>query len=249
MKLHRLFVSSLIITSLAVATTALAADAPSVDSILTKYVTALGGKAAMEKVTSQLLKIKLESENMGGPSEGEVCAKLPNKQVSHIELNGVGTMDEGFDGTVAWARTPWETGVRVKTGDELAKVKRDAEFHRELKLKTLYPDLAYKGTEKVGEEEAYLLESKPSASSKEKMLFSSKTGLLIRQESDFEGPQGAVSLVMLPQEYKTLNGLKYPSQIKMKVSTGGQTFEFMMKIVDVKHNVTIEDAKFAKPSA
>ena len=189
----------------------------------------------------------MESETLG-ESQGEVYAKAPNKQWSQIEFAGAGTMNEGFDGTMAWAKTPWE-GLRVKSGDELAKAKRDAELHRELKFKTLYPGLAYKGTEKAGEEQAYVLECKPSATSKEKFFFSPKTGLLMRQESELEGPQGRVSVATQVQEYKTVEGLKHPSQLKLKVTVGDQTFEFTMKVLEVKYNVPLDDAKFAKPAA
>lgn len=224
-----------------------AADAPSLDSILAKNIEAMGGKAALEKVNTRVLKFKMESEAIGA-SEGEIFAKAPNKQRTQIELSSSGTISEGFDGSIAWAQSPWQP-LREKTGDELAKTKRDAEFHRELKLKSIYPDLAYKGTEKAGDEEVYVLESKPSASSKERFYISTKTGLVVRQDSEFEGGQGQVALSLLAQDYKAFDGIKYPTQVKLKVSAGGQDFEFTMKILEVKHNVTIEDTKFAKPSA
>jgi len=247
MKKNNLVVLSVVVAALAVGSRVEAGESPTVDSILARYVKEMGGKTALEKVTSRVLKIKLESEAMG-TGDGEIYAKAPNKQWSRIELPGVGTMNEGFDGKVAWAKNPWE-GLRIKTGEELAKIKRDAEFHRELTCKKIYPDLAYKGTAKVDEEEADVLESKPSASSREKFFFSRKTGLLVRQESEFEGPPGRVTLVLQPREYKTLDGLKYPTQLKLKGSAGEQSFEFKIRIVEAKHNVEIEDAKFAKPEA
>jgi hypothetical protein len=246
MNLTPLLVRALILCSISITGAAAAADAPTVDAILSKHIEASGGKAAMERVNSRLIKFKLESETFAD-SEGEVFATVPNKQRSHVELATAGAIDEGFDGAVAWAKTPWEA-LRVKGGDELAKVKRDADFHRNLKLKSLYPGLAYKATEKVGEEEAYLLESKPTASSKERFWFGAKSGLLVRQESEFEGPQGVVNINMLTQDYKTFDGLKYPGVTKLKISVGGQNIEFTMKAVDVKHNVKIDAAKFAKPA-
>ncbi len=247
-KMSRILVATMAMATLGIGLPAKAAEEPSVDSIMNRYVQELGGKAAMEKIKSRVLKVKLESENFPA-SEGEIYSKMPNKQWSRIELAGVGTMNEGFDGTVAWAKTPWEA-LRVKSGDELAKVKRDAEFHRELTFKKTYPDLAYKGTGKVGEEEAYVLESKPSSSSKEKFLFSRKSGLLLQQESEFQGPQGvATSVVVQPRDYKTSEGLKYPSELKLKLTTGDQSFEFTIRVSDVKYNVDIDDTKFAKPSA
>ena len=240
-------VAGLMISALTMTHGVRAADAPSVDSILAKHIEGMGGKAALEKVNSRVLKFKMESETMG-PSEGEIFAKAPNKQRSQIELSTAGTINEGFDGSVAWRQSPWEP-LREKTGDELAKTKRDSEFHRDLKLKSIYPDLAYKGTEKEGEEEVYVLESKPSATSKERFCLSTKTGLLVRQDSEFEGANGQVVLSLVPKDYKAFDGIKYPTQMKVKVSAGGQSFEFNMKIVEVKHNVTIEDTKFAKPPA
>jgi zinc protease len=224
---------------------AVSSDEPTVDSILAKHISAMGGKEKLQKITSRVMKFKLESETLGA-SHGQVYAKAPNKVRSEIELDS-GTINEGFDGSVAWAKNPWED-LRIKSGDELAKAKRDAEFHRELNVKKVYPDLAYKGVETVEGDEAYILESKPSAGSKERFAFSKKSGLLVRQQSDFQGPQGPVSVQLLAADYKEFDGVKYPTRLKIKFSTGGQSFEFSMNVTEVKHNVPIEDSRFAKPS-
>lgn len=221
--------------------------APTVDSILDKHIEAIGGKAALAKLKSRTMKVKMESEALGS-SEGEILAKAPNKQRTRIELANSGTLYEGFDGAVAWGKSPWE-GLRIKAGDELAKTKRDAIFQRELDAKKIYPDLAFKGTEKIGEEEALVLESKPTHTSKERFFFSAKTSLLIRQESQFEGPQGQVSVVSLPQAYKSFDGIMYPTEVKLKFAAGGQNFEFTLRVLEIKHNVELSDDKFAKDSA
>jgi outer membrane lipoprotein-sorting protein len=246
MKLARLISSVLIGSSLTLTWPAAAADAPTVDSIMVKHIQAMGGKEAMGKFHSRSVQFKMESETLGS-SEGEVLAQAPDRLRSHIDLGATGIIDEGFDGKVAWVKNPWQ-GLRAKTGDELAKVKRDAQFHPELNYKSLYPDLAYKGIEKVGDEEAWLLESKPTATSKETFWFSTKTALLIRQVSQYEGPTGAVNLNILPQDYKTFDGLKFPGAMKMKFSSAGQDYEFSLKFLNVKHNVEIDAAKFAKPA-
>jgi outer membrane lipoprotein-sorting protein len=246
MKPARLIACALIGSSVTFIRLALGADAPTVDSILAKHVEAIGGKAALEKVHSRRVQFKVESETTGN-SEGEIFAQIPDRQRSHIDLGAGGVIDEGFDGTVAWVKNPWQ-GLRVKTGDELAKVKRDARFYRELNYKSAYPDIAYKGIEKVGDEEAWLLESKPTPTSKEKFWFSTRTALLLRQESQYEGPNGPVTLNVLPQDYKTFDNLKFPGAMKLTFSNGNQEFEFTMKFTAVKHNVDIDSAKFAKPA-
>jgi hypothetical protein len=153
-----------------------AENAPTVDGILDKFVEASGGKAAMEKIKTRI--IKGDIDILGSASEWTAFAKPPNKQLSEFSNASFGAVADGFDGTVAWSKS--QAGIRVKEGEELAKTKRDADFYRYLNLKKLYPDLAYKGTDKVGDEEVRVLESRPSASSKERFSFSSKSGLLIR---------------------------------------------------------------------
>src|SRR5204863_68902 len=131
---------------------------------------------------------------MGSTTDWVLEAKAPNKQFSGFNNPALGAVADGFDGTVAWSKN--QSGVRVKEGEELAKTKRDSEFHRYLALKKLYPDLAYKGTDKVDGEEVHVLESRPSASAMERFSFSNKSNLLIRQESQFEGPDGKISVTV-----------------------------------------------------
>jgi len=46
-----------------------------------------------------------------------------------------------------------------------------------------------------------------------------------------------------------VDGVKVPQTLKYQFGQGGNTIEFTIKIVDVKHNVEVPDSKFAKPSA
>src|SRR5207245_4527818 len=117
-----------------------------------------------------------------------------------------------------------------------------------LNLKKLYPDLAYKGTDKVDGAEARVLESRPSSTSKERFSFNANSGLLVRQESELEGPQGKLIASVRLDDFRAVEGVKYPFDLKFKINSGGQDFEFAIKVKEVKHNVTIEEAKFAKPA-
>ena len=235
-----------ILLCLALLSAARGADnAPGVDSILDKFVEASGGKSAMEKIKSRTIKGDLDL--MGSTADWMLEAKAPNKQFSGFNNSILGVVADGFDGTVAWSKN--QSGVRVKEGEELAKTKRDAEFYRYLNLKKIYPDLGYKGNDKVDGEEVHVLESKPSASNRERFSFSTKSNLLIRQESEFEGPQGKVSLTVRLTDFRPVDGIKYAHSLKFKISTGEQELEFAIKVKEVKHNMAIEDAKFVKPTS
>jgi len=249
MKARYLRISFAFVLGAALASTLWAADdAPSVDSVLEQYVAASGGKAALEKVASRVIKGSMEFAGMPATTNWEMYAKAPNRQFFQVELAGMGTITDGFDGAVGWAKSPWD-GLRVKEGEELAKVKRDASLHRQLDFKTRYPNLAFKGIEKLDGEEAQVLESKPSGSSAERFSFSVKSGLLVRQESEYDGPQGRISADIRLEDYRPADGVKYPHVLKFKMNAAGQQFEFSIKVNEVRNNVTIEDAKFAKPAS
>ncbi len=240
----------LVALSLSVALTGSAAAAEKVtpvEAVLGKYVEAMGGKAALEKITARTCKGRVEIPSMSVASDWNFQGRAPNKQITSWQLPGSGLMADGFDGVTAWAKSP--SGLRVKQGEELAKVKRDAEFHRELKMKALYPDLAYKGSEMLDGEAVQLLESKPSPTSKERFWFSSKTGLLVRQESEFAGPQGKVHVNARMFEFRVVDGVRYPHLLKCAVQVGDQKFDFSIKLAEIKHNGPIADAVFAKPAS
>ncbi|MDH7502508.1 MAG: hypothetical protein QHJ82_07330 [Verrucomicrobiota bacterium] len=232
----------------ALATLQAAEGREKVDEVLSRYVKALGGKGAIEKVKSRVIKGTAEGMGMPAALPWEFYAAAPNKQLSKVEVTGFGAVLEGFDGQVAWSKNPI-TGVRVKEGDELAKVKREAGLDRDLRFLSIYPDLAYKGTEKMDNEEVVVLETKPTPTTSERFAFSSKTGLLVRQESQFQTAQGAVKTEARMSDYRTVDGLQFPFLLKVKAEAPGQDpAEFTIKVSEVKYNVPVSDSLFAKPA-
>lgn len=219
-----------------------------VEDVLARFVKAVGGKEAIEKVKSRIMKGTAEGMGIPAPLPWELHAAAPNKQLSKVEISGFGTVLDGFDGNVAWSKNPF-TGVRVKEGDELAKLKRDAVLHRELQFLSLYPDLSHKGAEKLDNEDVVVLESKPTPTSTERLSFSTKTGLLVRQESQFETSQGTVKTEARMSDYKAVDGVQFPFALRVKAEAPGQpSAEFTIKINELRCNVPVDDALFAKPA-
>ncbi|HTG17732.1 MAG TPA: hypothetical protein VK747_20970, partial [Blastocatellia bacterium] len=166
-----------------------AAAMPGVDQILDKYVQALGGKASLEKFTSTASKGTFEIPTFGATGSAEVWEKAPNKTALRLDIPGFGIVQEGYNGTVAWAQDP-QSGLREKGGLELAATKLDAEYYRPLKLKQLYPKITVKGKDKVGDKDVYVLEATPAEGPTETWYFDATTGLLARIDAERESPQG-----------------------------------------------------------
>lgn len=217
---------------------------PTADQILDKYVQAIGGKAAVEKQTSRVSKGSFEIPAVGATGTAEIFEKAPNKNAAIINIPGFGVVQEGFDGKTAWAQDP-QSGLREKAGPELASAKLDGEFYKSVRIKQLYPKLVVKGKDKVGDKDAFVVEATPVESSPETWYFDVQSGLLIRQDSERESPQGKQAVQSFLEDYKDVDGVKLPFTIRQVTPQ----FTITIKIEDVKTNVPIDDAKFKKPAA
>ncbi|HKP85490.1 MAG TPA: outer membrane lipoprotein-sorting protein [Blastocatellia bacterium] len=220
-----------------------AAALPSVDQVLDKYVQAIGGKAAIEKVNTRVAKGTFDMPAMGLSGPIEMYAKAPNKAVLSVNLAGVGSYQRGHDGAIAWELNP-ALGMREMSGGEMAQEKRGAEFYRDIKLKQLYPKMEVKGIEKVGDRDAYVIEATPAEGGPEKMYFDTQTGLLVRADIDAITPQGTFPTKVLTEDYREVDGIKVPFTLRQSNSVS----DFTIKFTEIKHNVPIDDAKFNKPS-
>jgi outer membrane lipoprotein-sorting protein len=225
-------------------TTTPQAALPSVDQILDKYVKAIGGKAAIEKLTSRVSKGTFEMDQIPGPAAEEIDAKAPNKQYMVTDSPSFGQARRGFNGTVGWEDNP-QTGLRDISGAELAAMKRDADFYGAIKLKELYPTMAVNGKESVNGHDAYVIEATPTEGAAETMYFDADSGLLVRAQREAEGPSGKVTVNVTLDDYREVDSIKLP--FVMRISMGD--FAFVIKLNEVKHNVPIDDAKFDKPAS
>jgi zinc protease len=219
------------------------APMPTVDQILENYIKAIGGKDASMKVTSRVEKGSLEIAAMGVNAPIEIYAKAPNKTLFSLDVPSFGVIQEGFDGTAAWALEP-QGGLRDKTGTELAESKLDGQFHKNLRLKELYPKLEVVGVESVGGRDAYIVVGTPAGGSPEKMFFDKENGLLVRHDVERDSPQGRSPAQQFLTDYKEVDGVKVPHTVRMVGAMG----EMTIKITEVKQNVPIDDAKFNKPA-
>ena len=223
---------------------ATATDAmPTVDQILDKYVQALGGKTAIEKITNRASKGSFELPTFGASGSAELWEKAPNKTALKLDIPGFGIVQQGFDGTVAWSQDP-QSGLREKTGAELAGEKLDAEFYKPLKLKQLYPKITVKGKEKLGEKDAYVLQATTADGSTETWYFDAASGLMARTDIERETPQGKMAIQVFLEDYKDVDGMKVPHTVRQVTPA----FTIIIKLDDVKNNVAIDDSKFTKPA-
>lgn len=238
-KLVLLFVFSL----LAIAPATAQEKLPTADQILDKYVQAIGGKAAHEKLTTRVAKGTFEIPAMGAGGALEIYAKAPNKAYLMITIEGFGVVQQGYTGTMGWEDNP-QTGMRELSGAEASAAKLDSVFHRDVKLKELYPKMEVKGKEKVGASDTYVVVGTPTEGPATTFYFDAQSGLLLRADTVRETQQGTMAVREYFEDYKEMDGIKAPSTIKQE----SDAISFVLRLTEIKHNVPIEDTKFNKPA-
>jgi zinc protease len=220
------------VLGLAVVVPARAQAPPTVDQILDKYERAIGGRAAFDKFTTRVM-IGSSDNGKGLTLPVEIYLKAPNKRVMVL---GFGEVSLGFNGDVGWSMNLIENGLVQLTGQRLAATKRSAVFNGESRLADLYEKLTFGGTATINGREMYVVAATPAEGIEEKLHFDRQTGLLVRRlvgmvENDLE-------------DYRDVDGIKLPFTLRQKTPQGGMS----IKLREIKHNVPIDDEKFAVPT-
>lgn len=220
-----------------------ALSTPTVDQIIERSIASAGGRDAIQKQTSRVSLGTIDVPSMSLSGTVMIHEKAPDKLLQVVIINS-NAFRQGYDGRVGWTDDPAD-GTRVMSGAELAEMKRDADFFHELHLREIYPDLSFKGTEKVGGYDAYVLEGTPPGESEpDRMYFDTQSGLPIRLVSHHHSQEGEAELTEDFQDYRTVDGMKVPFTI---LQTGGSS-DFTIHLGEAHQGVDLDDSEFAKPT-
>lgn len=215
---------------------------PSAAEIIAKYVKALGGREANEKIKSRWLKGTVELSPMGIKGTAEIYSSAPSNNLIVLNIVGIGEIKDAFDGTTAWTINPIQ-GNRDKSGVELLQVKLASDFYREINLDKLYPKMDVKGIEKVGDKDAYIVVATSEGVPAETYYFDTVSGLLVRSDSTAVSPEGNVATKSFYEDYRDVDGIKIPFKMRSILPQ----FEIITVVTEVKNNAVIDAAKFSKP--
>ena len=217
--------------------TATAEKLPSVKEILDRYVHAVGGAGALEKITSRTAKgSRIGADGVLVPEE--VYQKAPDKILTITRYPNV-VFSNGFNGSTVWGHSSTD-GPTPLPDQLIAQIKRDAVFHKELKTEQLYANLTVLGKDSVRDADAYVIQAKPADGPVEKLYFDVRTGLLVRRYTTSDTPLGKLPLQMDYEDYREVDGIKQPFLIHW--SMPGRTWG--RKIDEIKQNVTLDDVQF-----
>ena len=221
---------------------ALPAEDPKPEAILDKAIEATGGKAAYEKIKTEVLTGTLELSAMGLKGTITIYRALPDKSYTLIDFSGMGKAEEGFNGEVAWALNGME-GARIKKGDERVAAIRNASLNADLHWQDYFQKVELAGSEDVAGKPCYKLTLTPKEGSPETRFYDKSSSLLVKTILPTSTADGPVTVEIALSDYRDEGGILMPHTITQKVPNT----DIVIKIESVKRNEDIPASRFDLP--
>ena len=223
-----------------------APGAPSAETVLDKYIQAVGGAARLAAVTSMVAKGSYRAFDDSEMYPLEIFARAPNQRTTILHSQ-FGDQTTTYDGRVAWLAAPAEskpTPVMALTGGNLEGAAVDAALLFPGRIKEMLNGWVVGLVTIAGDRDLRIVQGKKGSGLPIKLYFDEETGLLTRLVRYTNSPVGRVPTQIDYADYRDVSGVKIPFKWTATWTDGRTVFE----LNSVQTNVSIDAARFAKPA-
>jgi hypothetical protein len=222
----------------------LAADEslPKPATILDHYVEVTGGKAAYEKRHNEVQHGTVDFSANGIHATLTIYQAEPNKTLSVIEIEGVGKVESGSNGEVAWDRSVVQ-GARVKQGEERTDSLRDATFNAAIRWQTIYAKAETTGSESVNGHDCYKVLLSPKEGKPVTEFYDKKSGLIVKSMATRTTPMGDITAEIFLDDYRDEGGVLMPHKLTNKLAMQ----QFVITVQSVEVNANLPKDRFDLP--
>lgn len=183
---------------------------PTATDILAKYDAAIGGRAkAAANAGRTITATRIESD--GKNTELEKLNQSPGK-LSVETTYGKFVVVESFNGSIV-TKTGDGKPINLQA-DEAAQIKREAQLFGNPDLGSVYSKLDYRFSDMLNGEPVYLVTGTLADGSRERLFFSSITGLLVRRVASTQTVLGPFQFQVDYSGYKSFGGVKLPTFVR-----------------------------------
>ena len=212
-----------------------------IDQVLDAYLQALGGRPAVEKVTSRVMRGTV-TDRAGQASPIAVEEKAPGMVRQSIESKPAAST-WATDGTTAWAQEGPNAWTLTNVL-ELQEVSRLADLALPLKIKERYQNLQVTRYAKLDGKDMIIVSGRSAPTVTEQFYFDRQTGLLARRVVGTRTFFGNLPEQIDYTDYRSVDGVKVPFQVRRATWESVTTAKFS----DVKVNPPVDGSRFAKPA-
>jgi hypothetical protein len=210
-----------------------------VDQILDKYVAALGGSDAVQKVISRVMKGVVTTRS-GQAVPYAVEEKAGGTIRSTAVASPTLTITKAFDGKAGWIQSGKDFAEYA--GVELSVVSRSGELGLAQQFKTQFSRMAVGRYEKIDGHDVVSVNGRSMPDVAESLYFDRTSGLLVRRVARLTTVMGQIPIQMDFSDYRVVEGVKVPFQVRQTTWDAVMTASF----TEVALNAPIDDARFRK---
>ncbi len=214
------------------------ANLPSAAQVLDKYLAAVGGAEALQKIKTRIQKGTIDA--MGEQYPIEVYSEAPEKRVS-ISHPSFGDSVTAFNGEAGWLAMP--RGMHPMSAQETAAARLDAQLYFPARIHELYQEFHVQPGEAISNHATYIVAAQGAGLPPVRLYFDQQSGLLLRQVRYAETPLGRNPTQIDYADYSDTNGVKIPYQWTLTRTNG----TFTIRINSVQQNVPIDEKLFVMP--
>lgn len=217
-----------------------AAGGPTADQLIEKYVNAVGGHAAVDKVKAWMMKGSQGGKNF------EMDQSAPDKFYMSV-ITPQGAVEVGFNGTTGWVKDP--RGLHDLPAAQLPRLKANSDYlwFDLAKFKGQYPRMAEQvGKDKIDGHDVYVVGASNPDGRRAQLVFDAETGLLRRVNRFIPTMMGVIPARADFDDYRDVDGMKIAFSIVVSVvDVWNPPSE--LKLTEVKLNPNLDDSRFNRP--
>ena len=218
-----------------------AADLPSGESLIQRFIERSGGVAAYAKARNAQMSgtVEIEGRNISGKVE---MVEEGDKSWTGLELPGIGKIEQGFDGETAWESNPIQ-GSRLIEGDEKSALKRSSGFALIHSWKDEYSAARTVGEEDFHGKPAWRVEMTPKDGKPETFHFDKESSLLVGMSATVSTPLGDIAADVTLSDYRAVDGIQTP----FTMTQGAMGQVIVMHFDRIAYNAAVPKDRFALP--
>ena len=202
------------------------------EMVIDAYVQAIGGAEKLKAVKDVTTKMKATVQGM--QLEAVTKQKAPNKYFTEMTMGGNVLQKQIFDGTRGSVTAMGQT--QEITGDDLEDLKLQSVLFPELRYAELGYTMELVGIEQVNGEDAYRVRITNASGQVHNEYFSVNTRLRLKSQRSQETPMGDVSVETAYDDYRDVNGILFPFEIRQQA--GPQTINMEVQSVEIDTNMS-----------
>jgi hypothetical protein len=216
---------------------------PTPQQILAKYTEAIGGREAVEKIKTRVIKgVSVAGNGQSFPLE--LLFASPDKYSLSVSLPQ-GASAQKLNGTAGWIKNARED--RAMESVDIARAKSFAWSLEPLQIKEPYQQVAFGGNEKINGRDTQIVRMALPNKRRASFYFDKETGLLSRRVVTTEYPIGVDSEQTDYEDYREVEGVKVAHTIKTTYLDN--FYSNTRKFTEIKHNAQVDEAQFKLPES